>query len=101
MRENHMAQYTYFLFDTGVRMVHTETIKHVDSLDALERMRMMLDDFADIETVQLWQHENYIGHITRSEGRLILKRQSDPMPAHPLLGPIAPETQAAREIKAS
>ncbi len=73
-----MAQYTYHLFDAEARMVRSEIAAHRDILDALERMRTLLDEHAAIAMVQLWQHENFIGHINRTEGRLILKRQSDP-----------------------
>jgi hypothetical protein len=94
-RESEMAQYDYYLFDAESRMVQSQTAEHRDILDALERMRTLLAEFEAIAMVQLWQQENFIGHITRTEGRLILKRQSDPLPGHPVFN------QNSRETKAS
>jgi hypothetical protein len=33
--------------------------------------------------VQLWQDEEFVGHIKRSDGRLILKRRAEPQPERP------------------
>ncbi|HVA14997.1 MAG TPA: hypothetical protein VNF99_17255 [Stellaceae bacterium] len=88
-----MALYNYFLFDGGARLVKSERAEHGDILDAFEHARAFLDDAASIAMVQLWQHENFIGHINRADGRLILKRQSDSLPAHPVFAQDPPETK--------
>jgi hypothetical protein len=79
-----MTVFTYYLFDQGANMVTAEAATHGDILDAFERMRALLDEFEMIATVQLWEDEEFVGHIKRSDGRLILKSNSDPVPLHPL-----------------
>ncbi len=88
-----MAFYNYFLFDGGARLVKSKSAEHSDILDAFEQARALLDAAASIAMVQLWQHENFIGHIDRADGRLILKRQADSLPAHPVFAHDPPETK--------
>ncbi len=75
-------------------MVTAEAASHDDILDAFERMRALLDEFEMIAMVQLWQDEEFVGHVKRSDGRLILETTADPVP----LNPVAQDT---RETKAS
>jgi hypothetical protein len=89
-----MTFFNYYLFDAGARLVESETAAHDDILDAFERMRALLDERTPIAMVQLWQDENFVGHIKRSDGRLILKNRTDPLPAHPLVAQEPPETKA-------
>jgi len=89
-----MTAFTYYLFDTNANMVTAEAAAHDDILDAFERMRGLLDDFEMIAMVQLWQDEEFVGHIKRSDGRLVLKSTADPVQLHPL-------AQDSRETKAS
>ena len=89
-----MTAFTYYLFDINANMVTAEAAAHDDIVDAFERMRALLDDFEMIATVQLWRDEEFVGHIKRSDGRLILKGNADPVPLHPL-------AQDPRESKAS
>lgn len=90
-----MSSFNYYLFDTGAQLVRSDSAEHEDILDAFERMRDLLDRHATIEMVQLWQAENFVGHIKRSEGRLVLKSQADPLPTHPLFTQESPETKAS------
>jgi hypothetical protein len=89
-----MTVFTYYLFDQGANMVTAEAATHDDILDAFERMRALLDEFEMIAMVQLWQDEEFVGHVKRSDGRLILKSIADPVPLHPL-GQDHPETKAS------
>lgn len=79
-----MTAFTYYLFDQGANMVTAESATHDDILDAFEEMRAMLDQFEMIAMVQLWQDEEFVAHIKRGDSRLILKRNTDPAPVHPL-----------------
>lgn len=79
-----MTVFTYYLFDEGANMVTVETASHDDIVDAFDRMRTMLDQFEMIAMVQLWHDEEFVGHIRRSDGRLIVTRNSDRTPVHPL-----------------
>ena len=79
-----MTAFTYYLFDANANMVTAEAATHEDILDAFERMRGLLDEFEMIATVQLWRDEEFVGHIRRSDGRLILKNNAEPVPLHPL-----------------
>lgn len=90
-----MTFFNYYLFDAGAQLVENDAAEHGDILDAFERMRGLMDQHAAIEMVQLWQAENFIGHIKRSDGRLILKNQADPLPTHPLFAQDTPETKAS------
>jgi hypothetical protein len=90
-----MAQFSYYMFDGAARLVRAEASEHEDILDALARMPVLLDELTAIEMIQLWQDENFIGHIRRSDGRLILNTKSDPVPAHPLLASHPPATKAS------
>ena len=89
-----MTVFTYYLFDEGANMVTVETASHDDIVDAFDRMRTMLDQFEMIAMVQLWQDEEFVGHIKRSDGRLILKSNADTSPLHPLAQD-SPETKAS------
>jgi hypothetical protein len=75
-----MTIFTYYLFDQGANMVTAEAASHDDILDAFERMRALLDEFEMIAMVQLWQDEEFVGHLKRSDGRLILKSTAEPVP---------------------
>lgn len=88
-----MALFSYYLFDSDARLVDSDTAAHVDILDAFERMRALIDDRAAIAMVQLWQDENFIGHVKRSDGRLILKSRAEPLPTHPLFAQDRPDTK--------
>lgn len=90
-----MTSFNYDLFDSGAQLIDSETAAHDDIVDAFERMRALLDEHAEIEMVQLWQDDSFVGHITRAEGRLVLKSQADPLPAHPLFTQDPPETKAS------
>lgn len=79
-----MTVFTYYLFDQSANMVTAEAATHADIVDAFERMRTLLHEFEMIGMVQLWQDEDFVGHIKRSDGRLILKTKADPVPLHPL-----------------
>ena len=79
-----MTVFTYYLFDQGANMVTAEAATHDDILDAFERMRGLLDEFEMIAMVQLWEDEEFVGHLKRSDGRLILKSNANPVPLHPL-----------------
>jgi hypothetical protein len=79
-----MTSFTYYLFDEGANMVTAETATHDDIVEAFDRMRAMLDKFEMIATVQLWRDEEFVGHIKRSDGRLIVTRNADRAPVHPL-----------------
>ncbi|HWE72464.1 MAG TPA: hypothetical protein VG328_04835 [Stellaceae bacterium] len=79
-----MTVFTYYLLDQSANMVTAEAVIHDDILDAFERMRALLDEFEMIAMVQLWEDEEFVGHIKRSDGRLVLKSNSDPIPLHPL-----------------
>lgn len=89
-----MTVFTYYLFDQSANMVTAEAATHDDILDAFEQMRGLLDEFDMIAMVQLWQDEDFVGHIKRSDGRLILKSNADPVPLHPLAQD-PPETKAS------
>lgn len=89
-----MTIFTYYLFDQGANMVTAEAASHDDILDAFERMRALLAEFEMIAMVQLWQDEEFVGHIKRSDGRLILKSNADLLPLHPLAQD-PPETKAS------
>jgi hypothetical protein len=89
-----MALFSYYLFDGDARLVDSDAAEHADILDAFERMRAFIDERAAIAMVQLWQDENFVGHVKRSDGRLILKDRADPLPTHPLLAHNPPETKA-------
>jgi hypothetical protein len=89
-----MTVFTYYLFDEGANMVTVETATHEDIVDAFDRMRTMLDKFEMIAMVQLWHDEEFVGHIRRSDGRLIVTRNADPAPAHPLSQPL-PKSKAS------
>ncbi len=89
-----MTVFTYYLFDPGANMVTAEAADHEDILDAFDRMRAMLDEFEMIAMVQLWQDEEFIGHIKRDDGRLVLKSQTEP-PAQNPLPQDAPERKAS------
>jgi len=86
--------FTYYLFDQSANMVTAEAASHDDILDAFERMRGLLDTFEMIAMVQLWRDEEFVGHIKRSDGRLILKSTAEPVPLHPLAQD-PPETKAS------
>jgi hypothetical protein len=79
-----MTVFTYYLFDDGANMVTAEAGTHDDIVDAFDRMRTLLDEFEMIAMVQLWQDEEFVGHIKRNDGRLILKSKANPVPLHPL-----------------
>jgi hypothetical protein len=89
-----MTVFTYYLFDQNANMVTAEAANHDDILDAFERMRALLDEFEMIAMVQLWHDEEFVGHVNRSDGRLILKSSADPVPLHPLAQD-PPETKAS------
>jgi hypothetical protein len=89
-----MTVFTYYLFDQGANMVTAEAATHDDILDAFERMRSLLDEFEMIAMVQLWEDEEFVGHVKRSDGRLILKSVADPIPLHPVAQD-TPETKAS------
>jgi hypothetical protein len=89
-----MTVFTYYLFDQSANMITAEAANHEDILDAFERMRHLLDEFEMVATVQLWQDEEFVGHLRRGDGRLILKTNADPLPLRPL-------TQDPPETKAS
>ncbi len=89
-----MTVFAYYLFDQGANMVTAEAASHDDILDAFERMRALLDEFEMIAMVQLWQDEEFVGHVRRSDGRLILKSTADPVPLHPLAQD-QPDTKAS------
>jgi hypothetical protein len=89
-----MTSFTYYLFDQSANMVTAEVASHDDILDAFERMRALLDEFEMIAMVQLWQDEEFVGHVKRSDGRLILKSTVDPVP-------VSPRAQDTPETKAS
>src|SRR6185503_14674468 len=89
-----MTIFTYYLFDEGANMVTAEAATHDDIVDAFDRMRALLDEFEMIAMVQLWQDEEFVGQIRRGDGRLILKKNSDPAPVHPLAQPL-PKTKAS------
>ena len=74
-----MALYTYYLFDIEASLIGEETLDHDDILDALERMRTVLDVPSAPYVVQLWKGDSFIGHIRRDEGRIVLRRP-DPLP---------------------
>jgi hypothetical protein len=78
-----MAAFNFYLFEAGTLLGRAEASENSDILDALERMHTLLDEQPRLAMVQLWRHENFIGHIKRSDGRLILKSKTDPLPAHP------------------
>jgi hypothetical protein len=78
-----MTVFTYYLFDQGANMVTAEAATHDDIVDAFERMRTLLDEFEMIAMVQLWQNEEFVAHVKRSDGRLILKSNADPVPLRP------------------
>ncbi|HLI20047.1 MAG TPA: hypothetical protein VKV32_02945 [Stellaceae bacterium] len=90
-----MTSFDYYLLDAGAQLIVGETLRHSDILDAFERMRALLDEHAEIETIQLWQGEHFIGLIKRSDGRLIMRSRVDPPPAHPLFPREKPETKAS------
>jgi hypothetical protein len=90
-----MGLFSYYMFDSGARLVRAEAGEHDDILDAFERMRLLLEELTTIEMVQLWQDENFVAHIKRSDGRLILKTKTDPLPAHPLFAQRPPATKAS------
>ena len=79
-----MTVFTYYLFDQGANMVTAEAATHDDILDAFERMRHLLDEFEMIATVQLWENDEFVGHIRRTDGRLILQSNAAQIPLHPL-----------------
>jgi hypothetical protein len=79
-----MTTFTYYLFDQGANMVTAESATHDDIVDAFDRMRALLDDFEMIAMVQLWRDEEFVGHIKRSDKRLMLARNADLVPLHPL-----------------
>ena len=89
-----MTVFTYYLFDEGANMVTAETAAHDDIVEAFDRMRTMLDKFEMIAMVQLWRDEEFVGHIKRSDGRLIVTRNPDRAPVHPL-AQNAPKTKAS------
>lgn len=89
-----MTVFTYYLFDEGANMVTVETATHDDIVEAFDRMRAMLDKFEMIAMVQLWRDEEFVGHIKRSDGRLIVTRHADPVPVRPLSQPL-PKTKAS------
>lgn len=89
-----MTIFTYYLFDQSANMVTAEAASHEDILDAFERMRSLLEEFEMIAMVQLWQDEEFVGHIKRSDGRLILKSNAEPLPLHPMAQD-PPETKAS------
>ena len=89
-----MTIFTYYLFDQSANMVTAEAASHDDILDAFERMRSLLEEFEMIAMVQLWQDEEFVGHIKRSDGRLILKSNAEPLPLHPMAQD-PPETKAS------
>ena len=78
-----MTSFTYYLFDEGANMVTVETATHDDIVQAFDRMRAMLDRFEMIAMVQLWHDEEFVGHIKRSDGRLILTANPDRAALHP------------------
>lgn len=88
-----MTLFNYYLFDAGARLVDSETAEHDDILGALERMRTLLEERAPIAMVQLWQAQDFVGHINRHDGRVILRSKADPVPVHPLLAQDRPETK--------
>jgi hypothetical protein len=90
-----MGLFSYYMFDGGARLVRAEAGEHEDILDAFERMRQLLEELSTIEMVQLWQDENFVAHIARSDGRLILKTKTDPLPTHPLIERRSPATKAS------
>jgi hypothetical protein len=79
-----MTIFTYYLFDESANMVTAETGTHDDIVDAFEHMRALLNEFEMIAMVQLWRDEEFVGHVKRSNGRLILKSNAEPVPLHPL-----------------
>jgi hypothetical protein len=79
-----MTVFTYYLFDEGANMVTVEAATHEDIVEAFDQMRTMLDKFEMIAMVQLWRDEEFVGHIRRSDGRLIVTRNPDPAPARAL-----------------
>ena len=89
-----MTVFTYYLLDQSANMVTAESAAHDDILDAFERMRSLLDEFEMIAAVQLWEDEEFVGHLKRSDGRLILRRNNDPIPLHPLAQD-TPESKAS------
>ncbi|HXR85874.1 MAG TPA: hypothetical protein VN728_02840 [Stellaceae bacterium] len=89
-----MTSFTYYLFDQGANMITAEAANHEDIVNAFDRMRTLLDKFEMIATVQLWQDEEFVAQIKRSEGRLILKKNGEPAPVHPLAQPL-PKSKAS------
>lgn len=90
-----MAQFDYYLFDAGAQLVDTGAAAHDDLLDAFERMHALLGQDAAIARIELWQEENFVARIDRSDGRLALKSRIDPPPAHPLHAARQPATKAS------
>ena len=90
-----MAVFSYYMFDSTARLVRAEAAEHADIVDALEPMRALLDELETIEMVQLWRDENFIAHVKRSDGRLILNTKVNPPPAHPLRGQQPPTVKAS------
>ncbi len=89
-----MTIFTYYLFDQNANMVTAEAATHDDIVDAFDRMRTLLDEFEMIAMVQLWQDDEFVGQIRRGDGRLILRRNADPEPCHPLAQNL-PRTKAS------
>lgn len=89
-----MTIFTYYLFDQDGNMVAAEAAPHEDILDAFDRLRTLLDKFEMIAMVQLWQDDEFVGQIKRGDGRLILKKNADPVPVHPLAQNL-PKTKAS------
>ena len=89
-----MTVFTYYLFDQGANMVTAEAASHDDILDAFDHIRALLDQFEMIALVQLWQNEEFVGQIERGDGRLVLKKNTDPVPLRPL-AQSRPKTKAS------
>ena len=85
-----MTLFSFYLFDANARLVTAHTSRHDDILDAFERMRALLDEAQAMAMVQLWQGEEFVAYLKRSDGRLVMKQQSDVPAAHPLSTPAPP-----------
>jgi hypothetical protein len=85
-----MTLFSFYLFDAAGRLITAHASRHDDILDAFERMRVLLAEAQSMAMVQLWQGEEFVAHLKRSDGRLIVHRRSEAPPAHPLSPLLSP-----------
>lgn len=89
--------YRFYLYDEAARPIGADALDTLDLLDALEHMWMLIKAPQQPYRVELWLGEEFVGHIARNEGRLVLAKRAEPLRSHPA---VAEPTSPAEKLRA-